>query len=184
MPKKLRALLVGVFALVALSAAASSASAFTTGGGTYTATTNAFQQLQATVLGTPTTILCLQTLVLVVLAGIYTPPALPVGYVSSATSSCAGGHTLVSSPGTLTGLPSPSWPISLNSAIATTALITVLSLAWVWDSLCTWTGPNGYSLTNGGAKLSLLGATWSNSCGGSAISSTATYTLSPVLTWS
>jgi hypothetical protein len=184
MSKKFRALLVGVFALVAFSAAASSASAFTTGNATYTATTNAVQQLQATVLGSPTTIQCLQTLVLVVLAGTYTPPALPIGYVSRATFSCAGGHTVVSSPGTLAGLPSPSWPIGLNSSTASTALLTALNVKVVVDSICTFTGAIGFSVNNGSTAGSLLGANMTNSCGGSGIVSTATYTVTPAVTWS
>jgi hypothetical protein len=196
MSKKFRTLLIGMFAILALSAVAGNATAaITTGGGSFTATTTGLQTLRTTIFGLPSSITCLQTLVFQVLAGTYAAGALPVGYVRSANFGCNNGDT-VTSLITVTNTPlagATSWQIGLNTTSASSILATALNVTIQAHSAstnvtCLFTGSIGFSVlngvtTNGGTLLQSSMAVTSGICGAGTVTSTS-YNVNPAFTWS
>jgi hypothetical protein len=190
MSKKLKALLVGVFAMLALSALANTASAasITTNGGTFTATTTGLQTLQTTTsLVIPISVTCNQTITLNQAAGTYTVGSLTTAWnISAANFAC---NPTILGPANVTALNLPWRGARINSANATTALITALNVS----VNATGTGVNcnfgpgtvNFSTNNGVATGQLLGAALpasSGGCTGSVISAQG-YRVTPALTW-
>jgi hypothetical protein len=196
MSTKLRALLIGTLAVLALNATAGSASsAITSAGGSYTATTTGLQTLRTTIFGLPTSWTCLQTLVLQVLAGANSAGTLPIGYIASSTYGCNNGDTftpLLSVTNTpLTGATNSL--IWLNTTSASMILITEQNVGTSWHSAstgiaCLFAGGIGFSVrngvtTNGGTLLSTTMAVTSGTCGAGTDTST-NYNVNPAFTWS